>query len=97
MAVNKPFEHQKQLKRLSSNENKQKLSNSSIEILTTKKNTDTKSERQSTGTLKITIPMNATQQRSTSSSSSMSPIYRPKSTIPKQSSSFKKYRNNHFY
>lgn len=73
LTITKPHEHHKPLKRLNTIETKKQSS----ELSKNKRSNDSKSISSSTNGLTLSIPKNTTKQRSTSSSS-MSPIYRPK-------------------
>jgi hypothetical protein len=82
LTITKPYEHHKSLKRLNTSETKKQLS-LPPEISKEKRNNDLISIRSSTSDVAISSFKNQKKRR-TSSTSSMSPIYRPKPTIQKR-------------
>ncbi len=91
--ITKQYEHNKPLKRLNNFETKKKIS-VSPEISKQKSKNDSISIRSSKNDVTISLPKKKTNRRSTSSSS-MSPIYRPKPTAQKRIGLFK--TKNLFY
>jgi len=87
--ITKQYEHNKPLKRLNNFETKKKIS-----LSKQKSKNDSISIRSSTNDVTISLPKKKTNRRSTSSSS-MSPIYRPKPTAQKRIGLFK--MKNLFY